>query len=65
MSLGRPWKYDRNVIYNDRENNFVLEKGGRRHTRVLLKDEKVEEQTSPKVLLVKKKEFLNICKKKR
>ena len=35
-----------------------MEKEGRRHTLVPLKDEKVEEQTSPKVLLVKEKEFL-------
>ena len=58
MLLGRPWQYDRNVVYNGRENTFVLEKEGRRHTFVPLKDEKVEEQTSPKVLLVKEKEFL-------
>jgi hypothetical protein len=45
-------------MYNGRENTFVLEKEGRRHTLVPLKDEKVEEQTSPKVLLVKEKEFL-------
>ena len=38
--LGRPWKYDMNVMYNGRENTFVLEKEGIRHTLVLLKDEK-------------------------
>ena len=56
--LGRPWQYDRNVMYNGRENTFVLEKEGKRHTLVTLKEEKTEEQTSPKVLLVKEKEFL-------
>jgi len=56
--LGRPWQYDRNVMYNGRENTFVLEKEGKRHTLVPLKEEKTEEQTSPKVLLVKEKEFL-------
>ena len=56
--LGKPWQYDRSVVYNGRENTFVLEKEGRRHTLVPLKDENVEEQTSPKVLLVKEKEFL-------
>ena len=45
-------------MYNGRENTFVLEKEGRRHTLVPLKDEKTEEQTYPKVLLVKEKEFL-------
>ena len=45
-------------MQNGKGNTFFLEKEGRRHTRVPLKDEKVEEQTSPKVLLVKEKEFL-------
>ena len=58
MLLGRPWKYDRNVMYNGIKNTFVLEKEGRRHTLVSLKVENIEEQTSPKVLLVKEKEFM-------
>jgi hypothetical protein len=56
--LGRPWQYDRSVMYNGRENTFALEKEGRRHILIPLKDEKVEEQSSSKVLLVKEKEFL-------
>jgi len=56
--LGRQWQYDKNVVYNGRENTFMLEKEGRRHTLIPLKDENVEEKTSPKVLLVKDKEFL-------
>ena len=45
-------------MYNGRENIFFMEKKGKRHTLVPLKEEKTEEQTSPKVLLVKEKEFL-------
>ena len=45
-------------MYNGRVNTFVLEKEGKRHTHVPWKEEKTEEQTSPKVLLVKEKEFL-------
>jgi hypothetical protein len=56
--LGRPWQYDRNVIYNGRENTFALEKEGRKHTLIPLKDEQAEEQTSSNILLVKEKEFL-------
>ena len=56
--LGMPWKYNRNVIYKGRENTFVLEKEERRHTLVPLNDEKIEQQTSLKILLVKEKEFL-------
>lgn len=56
--LGRPWQYDINVAYNGRENTFTFEKEGRRHTLIPLKDERAEEQTSPKVLLFTEKEFL-------
>ena len=42
-SVGRPWQYDRNVMYNGRENTFVLEKEGKIHTLVPLKEEKIEE----------------------
>ena len=35
-----------------------MEKEERRHTLVPLNDEKIEQQTSPKILLVKEKEFL-------
>jgi hypothetical protein len=56
--LGRPWKYDRNVVYNGRENTFTFEKKRRRNTFIPLKDERAEEKTSPKVFLVKEKEFL-------
>jgi len=34
LLLGRPWQYDRNVVYNGRVNTFVLEKEGKRHTHV-------------------------------
>jgi hypothetical protein len=63
--LGRPWQYDKNVMYNGRENKFTLEKEGKKHTLIPLKDEQAEEQTNSKVLLVKEKEFLSTSKKKR
>ena len=53
--LGSPWQYDMNVMYNGKGNSFVLEKEGKRHTLVPLKDEKVEEQANPNLLLVKEK----------
>jgi len=56
--LGRPWQYDTNVVYNDRENKFTFEKEGRRHTHIPLKDKIPEEQINTKVLLVTEKEFL-------
>jgi hypothetical protein len=31
LLLGRPWKYDRNVIHDGRMNTYTLEKNGRTH----------------------------------
>jgi hypothetical protein len=56
--LGIPWKYDRNVVCNGRENTFTFEKEGRRNILIPIKDERGEEKTSPKVLLVTEKEFM-------
>ena len=52
-----------NSFPNDgRENTFTFEKDGRRHTHLSLKDENLEEQVTPKVLLVGGKEFLYLLK---
>ena len=56
--LGRPWQYDKNVMYNGRDNTFTFEKDGRKHTIIHMKDEQTEVQSSSKILLVKEKEFL-------
>ena len=37
--LGRPWKYDRKVVHDGRKNTYSLEKDGRKHTLLPLKDE--------------------------
>lgn len=50
--FGRPWKFNGKFIYDGRENTFTFEKDGRRHTLLSRKDETLEEQVSPKVLLV-------------
>jgi hypothetical protein len=31
LLLGRPWKYDRNVVHDGRKNTYTLEKNGRTH----------------------------------
>ena len=38
--LGRPWQFDRKVIYDGRENAFTSKKYGRRQTLLPLEDEK-------------------------
>ena len=29
--LGRPWKYDINVVHDERKNTYTLDKNGRMH----------------------------------
>jgi hypothetical protein len=35
LLLGRPWKYDRNVVHDGRKNTYTLEKNGRTHMLLL------------------------------
>ena len=46
------------MTYDGRENTYTFEKDGRKHSLIPLKDEKIEEQASQKVLLVSGKEIL-------
>jgi hypothetical protein len=50
--LGRPWKYDKNVIHDGRKNTYTPEKNGRTHMFLLLEDKKVKEDASPRILLI-------------
>ena len=57
--LGRPWQFNKKVIYDGVENNFTFEKDGRRHTLLPLDDEKVGKQVIPRVMLVGGKTILH------
>ena len=57
--LGRPWMFDREVVYDGRANTITFEKDAIRHILHLLKDEKPEEK---KVLMVGGKVFLHQLK---
>jgi hypothetical protein len=61
--LGRPWKYDINVIHDGRENTYTLEKNGRKHMLLPIEDKGVKEEASPSILLMSGKELLNEVKK--
>ena len=50
------------MIYDGKENTSTFEKDGRRHTLLLLNDQKPEEQVIQKVLLVGGKEFMHKLK---
>jgi hypothetical protein len=61
--LGRPWKYDRNVIHDGRKNTYTLEKNGRTHMLLLIEDKKVKAEESNTILLMGGKELLDEVKK--
>jgi hypothetical protein len=64
LLLGRLWKYDRNVVHDGRKNTYTLEKNGRTHMLLSIKDKGVEPEVSNTVLLMSGKEILNEVKKK-
>jgi hypothetical protein len=64
LLLGRPWKYDRNVVHDERKNTYTLEKNGRTHLLLSIKDKEVKPEVSNTVLLMSGKELLNEVKKK-
>jgi hypothetical protein len=64
LLLGRPWKYDRNVIHDGRMNTYTLEKNGRTHMLLLIKDKEVKPEVRNTVLIMSGKELLTEVKKK-
>jgi hypothetical protein len=64
LLLGRPWKYDRNVVHDGRMNTYTLEKDGRTHMLLSIKDEEVKPEVSNTILLMSGKELLTEMEKK-
>jgi hypothetical protein len=64
LLLGRPWQYDRNVIHDGRMNTYTLEKNGRTHRLLPIKDKEVKLEVSNTVLLMSGKELLTEMEKK-
>jgi hypothetical protein len=62
--LGRPWQYDMNVIHDGRMNTYTLEKNGKTHTFLPIKDKEMKPEVSNIVLLMSGKELLTEVKKK-
>jgi hypothetical protein len=62
--LGRPWKYDRNVVHDGRNNTYTLEKNGRTKMLLPIEDKKVKAEESNTILLMSGKELLEEDKKK-
>jgi hypothetical protein len=64
LLLGRPWKYDRNVIHDGRMNTYTLKKNGRTHMLCPIEDKEVKPEVNNTVLLMSGKELLKEVKKK-
>jgi hypothetical protein len=61
--LGRPWHYDRNVIHDGRNNTYTLEKNGKMHMLLPIKDKKAKEEARNTILIMSGKELLDEFKK--
>ena len=61
--LGRPRQYDRKIVHDGRKNTYSLEKDGRNHTLLPLKDEAAQEELESNILLMTGKELLQEVKK--
>jgi hypothetical protein len=57
LLLGRPWQYDRNVIHDGRMKTYTLEKNGRTHMLLPIKDKEIKLEVSNTVLLMSGKEL--------
>jgi hypothetical protein len=64
LLLGRSWQYDRNVIHDGRMNTYTLEKNGRTHMLLPIKDKEVKPEVRNIVLLMSGKDLLTEVKKK-
>jgi hypothetical protein len=64
LLLGRSWKYDKNVVHDGRKNTYTLEKNGRTHMLLSIKDKEVKPEVSNTVLIMSGKELIKEVKKK-
>jgi hypothetical protein len=63
LLLGRPWKYDRNVVHDGRKNMYTLEKNGIILMFLPIKDKEAKQEANNTILLMSGKEILDEVKK--
>jgi hypothetical protein len=61
--LGRSWQYDKNSVHDGRKNTYTLEKSGRTHMLLPIKDKEVREEANNIILLMSGNELLEEVKK--
>jgi hypothetical protein len=64
LLLGRPWKYAISVVHDGRKNTYTLEKNGRMHMLLSIKDKEVKKEIRNTILLMSGKKLLKDVKKK-
>jgi len=62
--LGGPWKYDIKYIHDGKRKTYSLEKDGKKHVLLPLKDEAYKEEPGPNILLMSGKKLLQEVKRK-
>jgi hypothetical protein len=63
LLLGGPWKYDKNVVHDWRNNTYTLEKNGRTHMLLPIRDKELKAEANNTILLMSGKEILEEVKK--
>ena len=63
LLLERTWKYDINVVHDGTKNTDTLEKNGRTHMLLPIKDKKVKEEERNTILLMSGKVLLDEVRK--
>lgn len=61
--LGRPWQFDQKAIHDGRRNTYTIEKDGKKHTLLPLKDEADKEVPGNNVMLMSGKTLLQEVEK--
>ena len=63
--LGRPWKFDIKSVHDGKRNTYTIEKDGKNHTLLPLKDEEDKGAARNNVMLISGKELLQEVKKEK
>jgi hypothetical protein len=58
IRLGRPWQYDRKAIHDGRGNIYSLDKDGKKHVLLPLKDKASKSELGPSIFSMSGKGLL-------
>lgn len=64
LLLGRPWQFDKHVVYDGRANTYQIEHNGNSFTLIPFQEEVKEQTKATKVIMMGKKEYVKMGKVK-